>query len=127
MVVVHGMNVYPSAIEEAVRQVSSTGEFRITFYTERSGMDEVKLEVELTDGPGARRLQESMRQQLGFEGLFLPTYGFTMARGPYSQFPDALDPALSLVPYHGDLGLEHDGCPFAEAQMPRCAPSVAGS
>jgi cytochrome c biogenesis protein len=29
-----------------------------------------------------------------------------MARGPFSQFPDALDPALSLVPYHGDLGLD---------------------
>ncbi len=72
MVVVRGMNVYPSAIEEAVRQVSSTGEFRITFYTERSGMDEVKLEVELTDGPGARRLQESMRQQLGLRVRVVP-------------------------------------------------------
>ena len=44
-------------------------------------------------------------EQLGFEGLFLPTYGFTMQRGPFSQFPDTLDPVLSLVPYHGDLGL----------------------
>ncbi|NUR08533.1 MAG: cytochrome c biogenesis protein ResB [Nocardioidaceae bacterium] len=44
--------------------------------------------------------------QLGFEGLFLPTYGFTMKQGPFSQFPDPLDPALSLVPYHGDLGLD---------------------
>ena len=31
MVVVRGMNVYPSAIEEAVRQVRTTGEFRSTF------------------------------------------------------------------------------------------------
>jgi len=29
-----------------------------------------------------------------------------MARGPFSQFPDALDPVLSLVPYQGDLGLD---------------------
>jgi cytochrome c biogenesis protein len=29
-----------------------------------------------------------------------------MARGPFSQFPDALDPVLSLVPYRGDLGLD---------------------
>src|SRR5829696_2716257 len=72
MVVVRGMNVYPSAIEEAVRQVSSTGEFRITFYTERSGMDEVKLEVELTEGTDARRLQESMRQQLGLRVRVVP-------------------------------------------------------
>jgi cytochrome c biogenesis protein len=49
-------------------------------------------------------------EQLGFEGLFLPTYGFTAQRGPFSQFPDALDPVLSLVPYHGDLGLD-DGTP----------------
>jgi cytochrome c biogenesis protein len=27
-----------------------------------------------------------------------------MDRGPFSQFPDALDPALVLTPYHGDLG-----------------------
>jgi phenylacetate-CoA ligase len=72
MVVVRGMNVYPSAIEEAVRQVSSSGEFRITFYTERSGMDEVKLEVELTEGGDARRLQETMRQQLGLRVRVVP-------------------------------------------------------
>ena len=72
MVVIRGMNVYPSAIEEAVRQVSSSGEFRITFYTERSGMDEVKLEVELTEGTDARRLQETMRQQLGLRVRVVP-------------------------------------------------------
>ena len=33
-----------------------------------------------------------------------------MQRGPFSQFPDSLDPALSLIPYHGDLGLD-DGKP----------------
>ena len=49
-------------------------------------------------------------EQLAFEGLFLPTYGFTSQRGPFSQFPQALDPVLSLVPYHGDLGLD-DGSP----------------
>jgi phenylacetate-CoA ligase len=72
MVVVRGMNVYPSAIEEAVRQVSGSGEFRITFYTERSGMDEVKLEVELDEGARARRLQEGMRQQLGLRVRVVP-------------------------------------------------------
>ena len=72
MVVIRGMNVYPSAIEEAVRHASGSGEFRITFYSERSGMDEVKLEVELTDGPAARRLQESMRQQLGLRVRVVP-------------------------------------------------------
>ena len=54
MVVIRGMNVYPSAIEEAVRGIRGAGEFRITFYTERRGLDEIKLEVELPAGPEAR-------------------------------------------------------------------------
>jgi len=55
---------------------------------------------------GVLKASEARPEQLGFQGLFLPTYGFTMARGPYSQFPDALDPQLVLTPYHGDLGLD---------------------
>jgi phenylacetate-CoA ligase len=72
MVVIRGMNVYPSAIEEAVRGVSGSGEFRITFYSELSGMDEIKLEVELSDGAVARRLQDTMRQQLGLRVRVVP-------------------------------------------------------
>jgi phenylacetate-CoA ligase len=72
MVVIRGMNVYPSAIEEAVRGVDGSGEFRITFYSERSGMDEIKLEVELDEGPAARQLQEVMRQQLGLRVRVVP-------------------------------------------------------
>ncbi|MGN6578264.1 MAG: cytochrome c biogenesis protein ResB, partial [Nocardioides sp.] len=59
---------------------------------------------------GVIKVPDAAPKQLGFEGFFLPTYGFTMARGPFSQFPDALDPVLSLVPYSGDLGLD-DGSP----------------
>jgi phenylacetate-CoA ligase len=72
MAIIRGMNVYPSAIEEAVRSVSGSGEFRITFYTEPSGMDEIKLEVELEEGGSARRLQETMRQQLGLRVRVVP-------------------------------------------------------
>jgi phenylacetate-CoA ligase len=72
MAIIRGMNVYPSAVEEAVRGVSGSGEFRITFYTEPSGMDEIKLEVELEEGGGARRLQETMRQQLGLRVRVVP-------------------------------------------------------
>ena len=72
MAIIRGMNVYPSAIEESVRSVSGSGEFRITFYTEPSGMDEIKLEVELGEGSGARRLQETMRQQLGLRVRVVP-------------------------------------------------------
>ena len=72
MVVIRGMNVYPSSIEEAVRGVNGAGEFRITFYSERSGMDEIKLEVELPGGAEARHLQELMRQQLGLRVRVVP-------------------------------------------------------
>jgi phenylacetate-CoA ligase len=72
MAIIRGMNVYPSAVEEAVRRVSGSGEFRITFYTEPGGMDEIKLEVELDDGGAARRLQATMRQQLGLRVRVVP-------------------------------------------------------
>ena len=72
MVVIRGMNVFPSAIEETVRRVSGSGEFRITFYSEPGGMDEIKLEVELDEGVGARRLQDTMRQQLGLRVRVVP-------------------------------------------------------
>jgi cytochrome c biogenesis protein len=48
--------------------------------------------------------------QLGFEGELYPTYAFTDATGPFSAFPDAKNPALSLLAYQGDLGLD-DGVP----------------
>jgi phenylacetate-CoA ligase len=72
MAIIRGMNVYPSAVEEAVRRVSGSGEFRITYYSEPSGMDEIKLEVELEEGAAARRLQETMRQQLGLRVRVVP-------------------------------------------------------
>ena len=54
---------------------------------------------------GVIKVPYAAPQQLGFEGFFLPTYGYTRATGPFSQFPDKLDPVLSLTPSHGDLGL----------------------
>jgi phenylacetate-CoA ligase len=80
MVVIRGMNVYPSAVEEAVRSVTRSGEFRITFYTETGGMDEIKLEVELEDGSSARRLQEVMRHQLGLRVRVVPVAAGTLPR-----------------------------------------------
>ena len=55
---------------------------------------------------GVIKVPDALPEQLGFEGLFLPTYGFSMENGPFSQFPDALDPVLSILPYRGDLGLD---------------------
>lgn len=54
---------------------------------------------------GVLKVPDARPKQLGFEGLFLPTYGYTRARGPFSAFPDALNPAVSILGYQGDLGM----------------------
>jgi cytochrome c biogenesis protein len=59
---------------------------------------------------GVVKVPDARPRQLGFEGFFLPTYGFDMDRGPYSSFPDLLNPALTLEAYAGDLGMD-DGKP----------------
>lgn len=59
---------------------------------------------------GVLKVPDAQPEQLGFDGFFFPTYSFTMERGPYSSFPDALNPALSMLAYHGDLGMD-DGEP----------------
>lgn len=55
---------------------------------------------------GVIKVPDAIPEQLGFEGVFLPTYGFSMDTGPFSQFPDARDPVLSMLPYRGNLGLD---------------------
>ncbi|GAC1521544.1 MAG: cytochrome c biogenesis protein ResB [Marmoricola sp.] len=45
--------------------------------------------------------------QLGLQGEFYPTYYFTMATGPLSLFPRADNPAISMLVYEGDLGLDN--------------------
>jgi cytochrome c biogenesis protein len=55
---------------------------------------------------GVIKAPDAMPQQLGFEGELYPTYGFTMRTGPFSRFPDALNPVMSLLPYKGNLGLD---------------------
>ena len=53
---------------------------------------------------GVVKAPDARPSQLGFEGFFLPTAAFG-AQGPYSAFPDALDPRLVLTAYTGDLGM----------------------
>ncbi|GAB3668626.1 hypothetical protein GCM10027596_39660 [Nocardioides korecus] len=59
---------------------------------------------------GVIKVPDAQPEQLGFEGQFLPTYAFTTQTGPYSAFPDALNPALTLLSCHGNLGID-DGRP----------------
>ena len=52
--------------------------------------------------------QRSGNTQLGLEGEFYPTYAFIKGRngGPFSAFPDAKNPAISMLAWKGDLGLD---------------------
>jgi phenylacetate-CoA ligase len=72
MVVIRGMNVFPSAIEQTLREFDGVGEFRITFYREPTAMDEVKLEVELARPLEARAIQAQLRQTLGLRVRIVP-------------------------------------------------------
>lgn len=64
---------------------------------------------------GVLKLPDASPEQLGFEGMFYPTYA-TTGKDPYSAFPDALRPVVSLFAYHGDLGLD-DGRPQSIYQL----------
>jgi phenylacetate-CoA ligase len=72
MVVIRGMNVFPSGIEQILREFEGVGEFRITFYSDPSAMDEVKLEVELARPLEARAIQAQLRQTLGLRVRIVP-------------------------------------------------------
>ncbi len=72
MVVIRGMNVFPSAIEEILRQSSGVGEFSITFYNDPRAMDEVKVEAELAQPREARTIQDRLRQRLGLRVRIVP-------------------------------------------------------
>jgi len=55
---------------------------------------------------GVLKVPDAQPEQLGFEGMFFPTYAFTMDRGPFSVFPDVRNPAISLLAWRGDLGMD---------------------
>ena len=72
MVVIRGMNVFPSAIVQLLHETEGVGEYRITFYSEPSAMDEVKVEAELADPRQLRAIQTRMRQRLGLRVRIVP-------------------------------------------------------
>ncbi|MFD8202605.1 cytochrome c biogenesis protein ResB [Streptomyces sp. NPDC059701] len=51
------------------------------------------------------RNTEGVKEQLGFNAFFLPTYG-GKGSAMYSTFPALLNPMLALSAYHGDLGVD---------------------
>jgi len=49
-------------------------------------------------------------EQFGLQGELYPTYAFTKQTGPFSAFPDAKNPVISMTVWTGNLGLD-DGIP----------------
>ena len=59
---------------------------------------------------GVVKAPEAAPQQIGLDGVFLPTFAAEEERGVFSAFPDALNPGVALQAYVGDLGMD-DGVP----------------
>ena len=62
MMVVRGVNVFPSSIEAIVREIEPTGEFRM-IVSRQHEMDQLELEIESSD-PIAQQLAERLRSRL---------------------------------------------------------------
>jgi phenylacetate-CoA ligase len=64
MLIIRGVNVFPSAIEAIVRRFPAVDEFQIEVF--RTGeLDEGRVLIELAGGDGARAVQEALRATLG--------------------------------------------------------------
>ncbi|WP_232509559.1 phenylacetate--CoA ligase family protein [Parageobacillus thermoglucosidasius] len=63
MVVVRGVNIFPSSIETIVREFAEIKEFRIVYYTENE-MNQVKVQVE-SETDVERRLADRLRERIG--------------------------------------------------------------
>lgn len=61
MVVVRGVNIYPSAVDAVVRTVPEIAEYRVTI-SKRSELTELELEIESTDANAATRLERALAE-----------------------------------------------------------------
>jgi len=55
---------------------------------------------------GVVKVPDAVPEQLGFQGFFLPTAIIDTELGPTSAFPGALNPAVVLLAWRGDLGID---------------------
>jgi cytochrome c biogenesis protein len=55
---------------------------------------------------GVIKVPDAAPTQLGFQGFFLPTAAMDVTRGPFSSFPQPLNPRLVFNAWSGDLGLD---------------------
>jgi phenylacetate-CoA ligase len=81
MLIVRGVNVFPSAIEGIVRRFPAVDEFMIEVYR-RAEMDEVRLLLEVGDGAGhvLGAVQEAVRVDLGIRVEVIPVSARSLPR-----------------------------------------------
>jgi phenylacetate-CoA ligase len=72
MVVIRGRNVFPSAIEQTLREAGVLGEYRIRFYTEATERDEIRVLVEATDPGMVRTIEERIFDRLALRARVVP-------------------------------------------------------
>lgn len=63
MVTVRGVNVFPSALENLVRNYEEVDEFRVTV-SKRGEMDELTIEVELAEGADSESISKAILQSI---------------------------------------------------------------
>ena len=63
MVIIRGVNVYPTAIENVIRQFSAVGEFRVTAKTLRE-MQQLEVQIEVNSGNDAENVRAHVEQAL---------------------------------------------------------------
>jgi len=83
MVIVRGVNVFPSAIENLVRQLDAVDEYRVTVHTQRE-MRELEIEVEFAPGSnvesGCRTIEQNIQNALGLRPTVTPAKSSSLPR-----------------------------------------------
>jgi phenylacetate-CoA ligase len=80
MAVIRGRSVFPSSIEQILRESSGVGAFRITFDPDAGGRDDLKVEAELAEPGESARLRELIAERLGLRSRIVPLRAGTLPR-----------------------------------------------
>jgi phenylacetate-CoA ligase len=64
MLIVRGVNIFPSAVEEIVRRFPSVEEFQIEVFR-REELDEIRVLLDCPDGVDVTAVQEALRRGIG--------------------------------------------------------------
>ena len=88
MLIIRGVNILPSAVEQIIRGATDVGEFRLTA-SHNGAMDELKVEVE-ADPPVAADLGEQLQTKLGLRIAVVPVDAHSLPRfeGKAKRFVD---------------------------------------